>query len=388
MHYMRRAAVSTALAATLLVTAACSAGSGSSESASVTTEITQPSPLPTPEIAPSGWPEQELAGSTDPGLSSLAQYGDVLQQQTPDSLMLFTGMPGSIEEAETTALGMASTLAEYQRLGIKPLVIMEPTTRDGSEILDLGALGEGKYEAALNLYFNKLKENGVTDEMMGTWIVLPEANTPAWNITDPEVVCQAIVRTATAQKTVFPASEVGMLLDSQSYESYDPDWATGQFVSLLPYTQNIPKGLIDTFGLQGFPWVGEGASHDEIGALSPAQFLNMNLAIEAADSLGARTIWYNTGTFSTMHVGSQGEVHAAPADRQRIIEGIAEQVMLTRLRGYRTEINYFVADKSGTEEGVDWSYEQSPPDAQVLGDSVKRLRAAGVEVSLFVDAPS
>jgi hypothetical protein len=152
---------------------------------------------------------------------------------------------------------------------------------------------------------------------------------------------------------------------------------------LFQYTQTIHPGLIDNFGLQGFPWVEEGASASAISKLSPADYLNMNQAIEAADSLGIKNIWYNTGTFKTMYVGTDHAVEASSTDRQRILDDVAQQVMLTRARGYVTVVCVFSTDKSDGE-GVNWSYLQDQANRDVLSRFAQHMEAAGVGLSLFV----
>jgi hypothetical protein len=390
MHGFRRNGLYVALAATVLL-GGCAADPNAAGNSPASTSISQTiPPVPTTESLPPvqpGWPEAALEASADPGLNALVDYGDILQHRTPDSLMIFTGMPESDpEQINLSAQNMAATLKDYQRIGIEPLVIMEPTINDGNTVLDLNALSQGQYDGVLGDYFKALKNAGVTSAMMGNWIAMPEANTPAWNITDPQVVSQAIIHVAQAQKSVFPDSKVGMLLDSQTYQSGDTDWATGKYKSLVPYTQNMPRGLIDNFGLQGFPWVEEGASASAISKLSPADYLNMNLAIGAADSLGIKNIWYNTGTFKTMYVGTDHAVEASPTDRQRILDDVAQQVMLTRARGYVTWVNVFSTDKSDGE-GVDWSYLQDQGNKDVLARFIQHMAAGGIKISLF-EAPN
>src|SRR5438874_998082 len=46
--------------------------------------------------------------------------------------MLFTDLPGIAPQARSMAAGMAATVREYGRYGVRPLIVMEPTVDEGS----------------------------------------------------------------------------------------------------------------------------------------------------------------------------------------------------------------------------------------------------------------
>lgn len=382
-----RTGLTALVASTAILLAGCAAGTPAPESHLTAVTTTSPAaptteiPVPTTETPLQGWSEDALTHSLDPQIHQLADYGDVLQQKLPDSMMLFTSTPVNPEDAASAAADMATTLKQYHHVNIQPLVIMEPTTNGGDTILDLGAISRGEYNGALKVYFEALKAHGITDEMMGNWIPIPEANNNAWNVIDPQVVGQAIVQVAQIQKNAFPASHVGMLLDSQTYDPKHDNWSAK---SLLPYVQQIPHGLVDNFCLQGFPYVDPHTTTREVADQDPNQFLGARMAIEAAKALGVTKVIVNSGTYSRTQVGSEdnGEVDVPVAVRQKLLNGETQQVRLIEQAGYATVFNYFAANKADTE-GTDFSY-QDPASTALLTSSVQALRNDGVGVSLFI----
>jgi hypothetical protein len=327
-----------------------------------------------------------LSSSSNPILQKLAEYEQVCGGSVASRIMVFTNLPASQQEAQAAAADFANTLNEFAKFNIPPLVIMEPTTSQGT--VNFHDYSSGSYDPILDTYFQSLKAHGITDSSMGMWVYFPEADIPNWGATDPSVYASNVTRSIQLQKKYFPASKSSVLLDAMSYPAGSTGWDNGQYVSLAPYLNGIPKGLVDSFGLQGFPWVPP-ANVKSTANLNPATFLNSSIAAEAAKILGTSNIWLNTGTFSVSYANSPTQkVTMSPDQRQVILNGIASQALGLKKAGFKTDINLFSQNKSKTDEAIDWSYWSSGAIAQspyknVFINFASQLHGNGSELWLF-----
>ena len=92
------------------------------------------------------------------------------------------------------------------------------------------------------------------------------------------------------------------------------------YPSFSPYILGINPEHIQSFGLQGFPWVSNDGSNK---VYNPTTFLPTNLAAEAADILGTKNIWLNTGTMKRSYTSNT--VNTSPTERSTILNGILSQ---------------------------------------------------------------
>ena len=326
--------------------------------------------------------------STSPQLRKLAEYEKVCGSSFVAKQMLFTHMPTTAEEAQADAVLMAGTLKEFAKYNVPPLVIFEPTNAAG-EILPMQRFREGRYDTAIAMYFESLKAQGVTDKIMGTWVPFPEANTPVWVTTDADDFAANVTKVVKSQKHYFPDSRASILLDSRSHPSNDEQWAHGKYVSLKPYVKDIPKGLIDSFGYQGLPWLPPAGEPQSVGKLKVSEFLQPKLAREAAKSLGVRYVWFNTGTFSEAHTGRSATRVAMGNDtRASLLKEAVRQAKVLEDEGYSVALHIFAEDKSDIKEGVDWSYWQpgnaaASEGTQIFKDFVRNALSANLQVWLY-----
>lgn len=327
-----------------------------------------------------------LAGAHSPELRKLAQYEQLCNGAFVARDSFFVSTPTTVLEAQSAAASLATILKEYAAYNVKPLVFIEPDTNNGTNI-DLNAYRSGAYDAALDAYFAGLKANGITDSMMGMWVALPEGNIPVWTSVDPATFVADVTKTLQFQKKYFPASQAAILLDSESYSS-GASWGNGHYVSLLPYIQGIPKGLVDSFGIQGFPWAPP-ANQGGAVAYDPRSYLRIDFAAEAARALGITNIWFNTGTFNQMYTTSQGAqtVSVTPAQRQVMLDGVLAQAKNLKAQGFSVAIHLFAENKSKTTEAIDWSYWANTPGSDqntaVLTTFVHDATVAQVSFWLF-----
>jgi hypothetical protein len=322
---------------------------------------------------------QGLTASYVPELRKLAEYEQVCGGAVANRVMIFLGMPASANEAAGLAKDASYTLKELARFGISPLVILEPVTSQG--FINYASYKTGGYDIAMDAYFDTLKAQGITDAMMGLWVPFPESNIPEWGNTNPVDVAACITKTAQFQKKYFPSSKTSVLFDSKSYPNGN-SWDGGSYASLVPYVKDIPKGLIDSFGLQGYPWPDEPADYNA------AHFVNPDLAKEAASVLGVNSVWLSTGTFAEGKAWNGKTITLSPAQRQTILADILNQAGKLQASGLNVSLNLFAENKLATKEAINWSYWSSgnmatSPSTGVFKTLAHDLRASNIDLWLF-----
>lgn len=325
-----------------------------------------------------------LAKSTNPYLRKMDQYQTACNSFVFDKHKLFTQMMSTQQSAENMAKEIAVTLKEFSKFGVTPIVIVEPVNEQ--EMIDTGKFIAGDYDSWLNDYFSALKNQGISDKQMGIWLPFPEANTPAYFVKSQDFSL-AVNRYLSILKQYFPQARGSISLDATTYQSDDLDWSNGQYISLLPYVSGIQKGLVDSFCLQGFPWSPPANSNDD-AIDNPELFLNSDLAAEAADALGIKKIWFNTGTFSSKYTQAQKRIEITADQREKILDGIVKEAVELKNKGYSVWINLFTEDKSETTEETNWSYwsdlaEEDNVHRAVFIDFASKVYKLGIGLSLF-----
>ena len=325
-----------------------------------------------------------LANATDPVLRKLSQYEAVCASAPVSRVSFFLSTPTTPAEATQAATSVAATLKTYALYNIAPLVIMEPVDASGNN-LDFNTYNAGTYDSSLTTFFITLKADGISDRMMGMWTYFPEANMPTWGTVDPTLFAANVTRTVKIQKQTFPTSQATILLDSESYAP-GAAWGDGSYVSLLPYVQHIPAGLIDSFGLQGFPWAAPSGGPDSL--YDPKIYLQVSFAAEAAQALGIHNIWLNTGTFSRAYTNNARQaVILSPVQRQAMLSGVVAQARALQAQGFTVAVHLFAQDKSSDSEAIDWSYWHEHPGADSNTDVFKsfahEITGNGLQLWLF-----
>ena len=333
-------------------------------------------------------PIANLAQSTEPHLRKFAEYQSVCQSGVASELMLFTDMPKDAIDAKTRATQLAATLNQFSEAGVRPLVMVEPVTDWG--LIDFKEFDSGFYDQWLAIYFQTLKANGVTDVAMGTWAPFPEANLPYWNNASatPKDFSNVVNRYLRIMKNTFPNAQGTVLLNSATYETTDFQWQNGEYISLRDYVTGLDKTLVTSFGLQGFPWMPE-ATQTGPGIFDASEYLNYRLASEAADILGTKQIWFNTGTFQSKYtLDRERTVYLAPSKRVDMLNGILDEALKLKAKGYSVRINLFSQNKSKDAEATDWSYWSTATQAQsshapAFTTFARRLTQEQISLSLF-----
>lgn len=326
-----------------------------------------------------------LVSANSSQLKKLAQYEQVCGSGIISHLSFFTPIPTTLQEAHDNAADVIAQLREFSSYGISPLVFLEPTTNSG--LINMSEYRAGKYDAALDAYFATIKAAGITDTMMGTWVPFPEGNIPVWSSVDPNDFAASVTKTVTYQKKYFPASKASIMLDTLTYPTAS-SWDGGKAVSFLPYVQNIPAGLIDSVGLQGFPWMSPANEHGPSNG-APSDYLRVDLAAEMARALHVKDIWLNTGTLGVQYANKKGQqVTITPQQRLTQLSEVVDEVKNLQSQGFAVAVHLFAQDKSTVAEATDWSYwptghADTSPVTYVFKAFVHDLQATNADLWLF-----
>ena len=326
-----------------------------------------------------------LENTEDPILQKLGEYQDTCRSFVTSEMMYFTQMPSTVERAEELAAQVAAQLQSFSLFGIEPLVIVEPV--DGDELLSFKKFSEGEYTAAQVAYFAALKDAGITDTQMGTWVPFPEANVPYWNHDNalPQDFGVNVNIYLEALKNEFPTAKGSILLNSVTYSPEDTEWANGNYETFSPYIEKINPRYIDSVGVQGFPWIAPANAQGRRTRLFNAnRFLGMDFAMQAGELLNERDLWVNTGTFGAKYVGDpEAYTEISVTERKAIFNEIVDEMIRAQDELFRVRVNIFAEDKSRTPEATDWSYLETETGQALFQEMVARLDEEQIGISLY-----
>lgn len=324
--------------------------------------------------------------TTDAHLKSLAKYQDICKSFVTNTMMVFTSFAQDSATGEADAGVMAQKLRAFKQVGVTPLIVVEPYVTN--QAMSYKTYLSGAYDDGMDTYFKKLKEAGITDDMMGTWVPFPESNTPSWNNkdTEPHDYALCVNKYLGKLKQYFPGAKGSILLNATTYEPDDVNWDNGNYISLSPYVDALDRNLVTSVGIQGFPWMSN-AQQRKRTIFDAQEFLQPDLAIGAAQVLRTRDIWINTGTFASKYTNNPTlTVHLSLNERKALLNSILQ--IATNIRDYqqnqyRVSVNIFSEDKSKANEATDWSYFQNSDSESVLKEFLIKANDAGMPISLY-----
>jgi hypothetical protein len=326
-----------------------------------------------------------LDNTATPELKKLSQYQDVCNSFVSREMMIFTEMPSTPERAVELGNSISERLKSFSLFGVKPILIIEPV--DGTQKISFKQFSQGKYNNVINIYFETIKKNGILDEQLGTVVPFPEANVPYWNHDgatpdDFAININIFLRT---MKTQFPKAKGSFLLNSITYSPDDVDWANGNYETFTPYVKNIDRKVVDSIGVQGFPWVSaKSLKGPRTELFTAAKFMGMDFAMEAGETLDTRDIWVNTGTFSAKYTNSpEQKSTVSPAGRKEIFNEIINELVRTKNERFRVRLNIFAEDKSNTREATNWTYLDTEEGQSLFIEVVRKLEDAQIDISIF-----
>lgn len=332
------------------------------------------------EIACTDKPIKQRPSTNDPQLKAVPEYEKACKSAFISDMMLFTDMPISTPDAIAAADKMAVRLKEFRAQAIRPIVIVEPDSEWG--LVDFHEFATGYYDDWIKSYFERLKQDGITDDNLGLWIPFPEPQQPYWNNNgDPDDFALSINRYFKQLRASFAAGHAGILLDSQAGE-------TDKAPQLLAYTRLIDNSLVDVAGLQGFPWYPASPDSKQKPITSASEFAPASLLDQVAKSLDTKNVLLNIGTFRHKKADDGGNIAVTTTDRQASLNSIVREVTNLRNENYDVTVNIFAENKFDNKEGVDWSYwqpgrYQNSEQALLFTHFVSDIRNSGSTISIF-----
>jgi hypothetical protein len=327
-------------------------------------------------------PKTDFTQTIDKNLTVLEKYQDLCDSLAVSQMMFFVDMPINNDQAVIKAKKIVPKLKEFSKYKISPLIIAEPT--DGDTKISFKEFSLGKYNETLDTYFKTIKEEGITDDQIGTWVPFPEYNVPYWNFdgTVPVDFGTNINNYITPLKKYFKA-KTGILLNSQSYYPEDTNWEYGSYDSFVPYLKGVKKGLVDSFGVQGLPWVSP-ANTKRVEQFDPKEYISTDLTLEAAKFLKVKEIWVNTGTFSEKYTNdSAKKAIASITSRKTMLSGVLAEAEKMKNEKFQVTINLFAEDKSYLGESTNWSYFGNPVSKKVLREFLANSTEKEIKLSIF-----
>jgi hypothetical protein len=323
-----------------------------------------------------------LTDSLDLNISRLDKYQQLCNSFAANRLMVFVDMPTTPEQGIEKGKKIASKLAEFKKFGITPVVVAEPS--DGDKKISFKDFSNGKFEPALDSYFKTIKEQGIDDSSIGIWVPFPEANVPYWNFDGalPADFATNVNIYVGALKKYFKAKAT-ILLNSQTYSPEDSNWEYGSYDSFVPYVKGIKKGIVDSFGVQGLPWVSP-ANTKRREQFVAKDFLQTELAVEAAKLLKVKEVWFNTGTFSEKYTTDPiKKSRVSISSRKTMLKDILSEAQLIQNEKFDVWINLFAEDKSYLAESTNWSYLNNDESKIVLKEFITKSQEQEVKLSIF-----
>lgn len=320
-------------------------------------------------------------------LEKFNNYQEICNSYFANTMMTFIGMPINEEDVELLVKDIVQKLKDFDSHGIKPIVIVEPYSPT-TGLINFVEYSRGTYQDVTLKFFERLKEEEVNDKMMGKWAPFPEINTPIWENYESEPVNFALNVNLFlgSMKNVFPDAIGTILLNATSFENDDLDWNNGDYVNFVPYLQNIDNDLVDSFGIQGFPWNSKANSGNKNKIFDAGEFLQPNIAIAAAKELKTRDIWVNTGVYNSKYTGDTEElVSLSDIEIRSLLDSIYTTLIAMQNyqeNGYRITVNMFLEDKSNTNERTDWSLDDQY-QKKLFAEFAKKLHVSNIDISIF-----
>jgi hypothetical protein len=308
-------------------------------------------------------------------IASSAPFYTSFHAEKKEYDMLFWHIPASSEDARSLARDISSAIRKKEK-NIVLLHVFEPFSWDGQ--LSFTRLKSGEYLPYLEELFATLRHTYLIWESdLGILVPYPEINTPAFDRTgfsprDFGPLVNDFFRTA---RISYPNARGSLLLDAKSY---DGNTWNGEQRSLSPYLKNINPSYIESFWLQGFPWV---SPDGKTKIYNPIKYLPLPILEEAALTLWVKKVWLNTGTLSKKY--KNNPIPVSTAERKRMLDLTVILARRLKSMGYDPMVHIFAEEKYHLHpEGNDWSY-STKQDKTILSNFQTTLKKAEIEYGTF-----
>jgi hypothetical protein len=278
------------------------------------------------------------------------------KSNSADLLVYKLVLPKNEEAAKDLALRTATLITENNDLQITPLILLSPD-KDW-KAADIQTLSKGGYDIVLESYFKQLRILGVSDESNVKWVILPNANLPYWDNSyiAPIDFMSIYNRMGKIMFSVYKKPDIGIILNSQTYETTPFSWTAREYLSFNQYISGVTKSYISFVGVEGLPWMPSLKVKDET-MFTPKDYLNLKSLLEMKQALGVNEIYIVTGTFSTAYTQDPAQTTTVPAEiRKVILENTLREVANVKVTNVNITIVMLAQDLSSKEEQIDWSY--------------------------------
>jgi hypothetical protein len=290
--------------------------------------------------------------------------------------MIFLRLPADSTDASNLAREMAQII-KNKGSNTTLLHIFEPLTRDGQ--LSFASLKDGEYLPYLEETFHLLKYTYLIPEKdLWVFVPYPEINTPAFDRTDfsPRDFGPMVNDFFRTIRSQYPNARGSLLLDAKSYEG--DSWSRGAQKSLSPYLETVNATYIESFWLQGFPWV---SADGKTKAYNPIKYLPLPILEEAALILGVKKVWLNTGTLAKKY--QDNPILVSKTERRRMLDLTALLARRLKTLWYEPMVHIFAEEKYYYHpEENDWSY-KTTQDIAILNAFKTKLKRAHIEYGVF-----
>lgn len=320
---------------------------------------------PTPDKAPATRNPNRLTSSNEV-VRGLSELESRCNRQLFSGAMEFFAIPATPGALADATSWQPNGLGQLREAELKPTVILEP-----SETLSFNNVGAWP----LDLYFDAMRHQGVTDQAWGRVAIAPEFIVGEWQGNAPQNFKPSIKRIAESLHRSFPEAQATVLLDT------DPAEMNALLPQLEAKTDTLASYGIESVGVQAFA-NGAPIPFGTDGRADISSFLSVETLQKIAETTEIKKLWINTGiTKEDSNLGVSYTVD----QRVAVAHAIADVVEETIQRGLIVEdLMVFAQNKLGEGEGRDFSFPTGhEPALTALAD---RLTALNVPLGGFAVA--
>jgi hypothetical protein len=247
-----------------------------------------------------------------------------------------------------------------QSLGLKPLVILEPS--DG---MSYPKIARGDYNQQIQTYFEGLRSAGISSEELGDLVICPEPVVGGWPNATADNYADCVAIFAGNIRKIYPDAHLSVLLDTSSEE----------LGSLLKQYRQDPQNSalaklsrmqLSSVGIQAF------ANTQIIRNSNTDFYFDPQQVRELCDAIGNYRIWLNTGI--TVQDKNLGVIYGN-SQQAAVASSIFNKLQNLKDGGTNVSyVNLFLENKTAKEKR---SFAISP-DGSAIKVILKKSNVSGV----------
>ncbi len=315
-------------------------------------------------------------------LSKLSKYQDICKSSVVKQLMFFVPTPSEYTSTLEISYELFSNISAFSKHNIRPLIVMEPTFYYGT-LMSFQELKTGKFNKWINFLFERLTLMNISEDELGTIVLMPEVNTPLWNYDGASKQDVGLIVNNYSSQILknYPKAKLTLMLNNLTFDPGDENWENPTNSPFTEYTKLITPNTLYSVGLQAFPMIGP-KNNSKLNIKDPDEYLNIVNIEELAQALNVKSIWFNTGSFVSKYLNPQKR---QLIDANQVIDQVKKTSTIAyqlKRKGYEMNINYFLEDKSKTKEETNWSLLDSK-FSEAFRTLVKHNNARVIGLSIF-----